>query len=284
MANERLTFEQREGAAELPRQLKPKEVSQELRALLWRMFDGWIKPQYASTGGFDPWLDDRWRAVFHDLWSLRDHEVAEFENSYKLHVGRLRKVIADGTYVELFGLLEWMMRHGGGPPQFNRNIAFALERSRSAYRVVGGDTIMPITDPVEAETVDRAFADLADSTLSAPRRHLKLGVEQLAAGNWADSIRESVHAVEATARILAPGAKELTPALRKLEESARIHGALKAGFSSIYGFTSDEQGVRHPLVDDPQAKVDEVDALFMLGACASFVSYLIGKVRNHGKS
>ena len=54
------------------------------------------------------------------------------------------------------------------------------------------------------------------------------------------------------------------------------------GFAAIYGFTSDEKGIRHPLLDDHTAKVDETDALFMIGACAAFVSYLINKARAAG--
>ncbi|MGQ0446262.1 MAG: hypothetical protein ACT4O2_14345, partial [Beijerinckiaceae bacterium] len=104
---------------------------------------------------------------------------------------------------------------------------------------------------------------------------------ELTAGNYTSSIRESIHAVESVARTLAPSGK-LSEALAKLEKSAVIHGGLKKGFSSIYGYTSDEQGIRHPLLDDSQAKVDEADALFMIGACAAFVSYMIHKVRLAG--
>jgi hypothetical protein len=57
---------------------------------------------------------------------------------------------------------------------------------------------------------------------------------------------------------------------------------LKAGFNSLYGFTSDEKGIRHPLLELPSANVDETDALFMIGACAAFVSYLINKSRAAG--
>jgi hypothetical protein len=32
--------------------------------------------------------------------------------------------------------------------------------------------------------------------------------------------------------------------------------------------------------DDPNASVDEADALFMFGACAAFISYLIGKAKS----
>jgi hypothetical protein len=75
---------------------------------------------------------------------------------------------------------------------------------------------------------------------------------------------------------------KLGDALRKLEKQASIHAGLRAGFSSIYGYTSDEQGIRHPLLDQKEAPVDEADAMFMLGACGAFVSYLINKARSAG--
>lgn len=103
----------------------------------------------------------------------------------------------------------------------------------------------------------------------------------LTAGNYTSSIRESIHAVESVARFLEP-AGDLSKALGNLEKSASIHGALKGGFVSIYGYTSNEQGVRHSLIDSPSANVDETDALFMIGACASFVSHLTGKARSAG--
>jgi hypothetical protein len=101
------------------------------------------------------------------------------------------------------------------------------------------------------------------------------------AGRYADSLRESIHSVESTARVLEPSGS-LSGALARLEKKANIHGALKQGFNSLYGYSSDEQGVRHALLDAGDANVDEADALFMFGACAAFVSYLINKARAAG--
>jgi hypothetical protein len=81
--------------------------------------------------------------------------------------------------------------------------------------------------------------------------------------------------------VLEPSAA-LSSAFGRLEKSAKIHKALKHGFGNLYGYTSDENGIRHPLLDDGTAKVDETDALFMIGACAAFVSYLINKARSAG--
>jgi hypothetical protein len=65
-----------------------------------------------------------------------------------------------------------------------------------------------------------------------------------------------------------------------LEARWSIHGALGRAFRSLYGCTSDEPGIRHPLVDDQKASLDEADALFMFGACSAFVTYLIEKEKN----
>jgi hypothetical protein len=69
----------------------------------------------------------------------------------------------------------------------------------------------------------------------------------------------------------APGTTTLGPALAALEKQGHLHGCLKAAFSSLYGYSSDEEGIRHALVFKEEAQVDEADALFMLGACASYL-------------
>lgn len=93
-------------------------------------------------------------------------------------------------------------------------------------------------------------------------------------------MRESIHAVESTARRFDPNARTLAPALKSLEKTAALHPALKRAFSNLYGYTSDEQGIRHALIDNPPGHVGQDEAVFMLGACASFSSYLARKHRN----
>jgi hypothetical protein len=75
---------------------------------------------------------------------------------------------------------------------------------------------------------------------------------------------------------------EFGKALAKLEAKTNIHGALKKGFLAIYGFSSDQQGIRHPLLEKTAPDVDEADAIFMIGACSAFLSYLVSKSRAAG--
>ena len=59
-----------------------------------------------------------------------------------------------------------------------------------------------------------------------------------------------------------------------------MHPALKAGFSKLYGYTSDESGVRHPILKD--ANVGFAEAKYMLVTCSAFVNFLVDKGREAG--
>ena len=174
-----------------------------------------------------------------------------------------------------------LLRSPNCPYRFAENLDRVLLQGRAAYRVLDGRTIVPIASEAERATLKRAFSDLAASEFRGARSHLHTAGAELTAGNYASSIRESIHAVKSVARTLAPSGK-LSEALAKLERAVSIHRGLKSGLLSIYGYTSDEKGIRHPLLDDPQAKVDDADALFMIGACSAFVSYMIHKARLAG--
>jgi len=64
--------------------------------------------------------------------------------------------------------------------------------------------------------------------------------------------------------------------IKKLKENGvHIHTALENAFSALYGYTSDENGIRHGGIDFKNAPVE--DAKYMLVSCSAFVNYLIEK-------
>ena len=162
--------------------------------------------------------------------------------------------------------------------QFRKDIQTVLTHCHAPYRVVDGYIMFPVASDDDLKTITATFADLRRAGLGGAREHLKSAATYLTNGNFADSVRESINAVESVAKALEPTA-DLSKTLAKLENSAKIHGGLKKGFLAIYGYASDEKGVRHSLALDAAANVDEADALFMIGACSAFVSYLINKGR-----
>ena len=169
-----------------------------------------------------------------------------------------------------------MIRHAECPDYLPKQIQKALEESQAAYRLIDS-TFIPFGNPEEASSLALAFADVEAGGFGGALSHLRQAVATVNSGDYASSVRESIHAVESVAKRLDPTASTLGPALKTLAKHGKVHGSLQAGFDKLYGFTSDEKGVRHALIDDPVADVDEADALYMLGACAAFVSYLIRK-------
>jgi hypothetical protein len=273
----RLTFEEAEGAAALPAQLKLKAVTPLMRALLWEKIYAHLKEATDEHDDY-PTLDPAWEKIFYNVHILRDHGMAdEFENDAHALTDQVKDIIQKGDYLKIFGWIQFVLRQR--PPEtFAGAIDGALKGSHAAYRVVDKDTIVPITADADRVTVARAFEDLEANEFHGARKHLQLAAENLTSGKISDSIRESIHAVESVVRVLEPKG-DFSKALAKLETKTKIHGALKQGFISIYGFTSDEKGIRHPLLDKSDANVDEADALFMIGACSSFITYLLNKAR-----
>ena len=115
--------------------------------------------------------------------------------------------------------------------------------------------------------------------------HLRQAAEHINARQYADSVADSIHAVESVARVIDPKAsKPLGPALDSLEKAGMLkHKALKEAFQKLYGYASDEQGIRHALLEKDAPQVGQDEAVFMFGACASFAAYLTNRHRRAGK-
>jgi hypothetical protein len=279
----KLTFEQAEGIEPLPSQLKLREVSPRLRAVLWHEVHSYLSSAEQSPAYDDySYLDEPWSIILKDEHIYRQHRMADdFENDPKELIRATRSVFETRNYANIFGWLEFVFKHPACPPGFAGDIDAILHLCRAAYRVVEHKVICPIASDTEHSTIVQAFADLATNQFNGARAHLRNAASHLTSGEYADSVRESIHAVEAVGRTLDPTADVLSKALAKLEQKISIHPAMKKGFTSLYAYTSDEGGIRHALLEDA-AKVDETDALFMLGACAAFVSYLLNKARSSG--
>ncbi|MFT0860269.1 AbiJ-NTD4 domain-containing protein [Ancylobacter sp. G4_0304] len=274
MDRKSLTFEQAEGVEPLPSQLNRKDVSPRVRATIWAVLEEEIRTEERPYGKFGP----LWFKIFRNEYAFRQgRPIDEFVNSFASYYNKIKSEIMNADYIQVFGFLQWVIRDPSTPKNFITEIAEGLAWSHAAYRLIDGDTLVPVSDPLVTEALERAMADARSSGMGAGLAHLRSAIDQLATDQYANSVRESIHAVEAVALRLNRGSKTLGTALTRLEANGTIHEAMKKGFSALYGYTNDERGIRHSLIEGEAAKVDEADALFMLGACAAFVSYLIAK-------
>lgn len=97
--------------------------------------------------------------------------------------------------------------------------------------------------------------------------------------DYENSIKESISAVEAVCSIitgLSGKNATLGKTIKKLKDyGVHIHPSMENAFSSMYGYTSDEDGIRHGGIDFKWAPAE--DAKYMLVSCSAFVNYLIEK-------
>lgn len=95
--------------------------------------------------------------------------------------------------------------------------------------------------------------------------------------DYRNSVKESISAVESICKIIINNdSTTLGQALKEIEKRHKIPGSLKNAFSALYGYTSDEGGIRHALLEG-DSNVDLEEARFMLVACSAFINYLISK-------
>ena len=92
-------------------------------------------------------------------------------------------------------------------------------------------------------------------------------------------MKESISAVEALCSVITgeTGAQAtLGKMLKHLEgKGVVIPQAMKSAYSSLYGYTSDEGGIRHGSMDFKNVPAE--DAKYMLVSCSAFVNYLVEK-------
>jgi hypothetical protein len=278
-----LPFSQRTGLKPIPPQLKLGEVSDDLRRMVHYFVSLELgretRRRYDSLMDAYDEFNEKWQRVASDLHvDFYRQPFDTFKSSPNNTIARLACCIEQGNICELFDLVEFLVRHPGCSDVVKRELAEAFVKSRAAYRVFDNQYIAAIGTEEQAEAFERAIADAEAKDATAARKHLITAGVALRDGNWPGSVRESIHAVEAIAKGLAPGQPTLGGALNVLEKRGQLHGRLKAALDKLYAYSNaDDNGVRHALVFDDVSKVDEADALFMLGACASFVSYLLAR-------
>ena len=151
-----------------------------------------------------------------------------------------------------------------------------LEKELSAYRFVGSQ-LTDITSVEELESIESAI----DSTTkySGARKHIQTALALLSdrkSPDFRNSAKESISAVESLCVAVSGDSKAtLGAALNSIENKHKLHPAFKKALSSLYGYTSDGNGIRHAILEE--STVSYSDAKFMLVACSAFVNYVLGK-------
>lgn len=198
---------------------------------------------------------------------------------FDVHV---RGVILDATYNEVLDTVEYICRWFGNRAVKNYQIAiFAainhlFEEEYVGYRFVDG-RIVAITDKSEIDAIEKACAIPFDGC----RKHIEKAIGFLSdreARDYKNCIKESISAVESVCQVITSNSKAtLGDALKNLEKNGtKIHPCLSQAFSKLYGYASDQGGIRHA-EGLTESNVTFEEAKFMLVSCSAFVNYLIAE-------
>lgn len=270
----KVSFSEAQGLKPFPRPLKLGELNHEARIDFWNAF---YTVDRQNRNQFDE-VEKFWIRILSCVHARHFREpLDEFQSSYKYVDSRYKGFFLGNHYSKVFDLLLFLMRHPDCPATFKSEIKYAFAINRLAYVLDTTEpaTVYPAATTEEGEAIVSAVQQLNDYGLDGARQHLMQSSAFINQGEWAQSVHESISAVESVARQITPGTNTLGTALKQLRKSGLLeHQALEQGLVNLYGYTSDEQGVRHSLLDQGQSNVGQDEAVFMLGACASFASYL----------
>nr|WP_316640019.1 hypothetical protein [uncultured Roseateles sp.] len=274
-------FSERIGAVQVPKIAQTESINDALRNTIWNFLisiygdgeSGWFSiSHYVANFVFKvpvdelptynirlrDWLKDKfYKLTWYEVYDLveaicRDQEVIDRHTRW--HTNQLHQI-------------------------FNR----MFETELSGYRFVEG-ILVPIASPAETESIEAAVESSSRLGLAGAHTHIITALQLLAKRpnpDYRNSIKESISAVESMVKQLSGvDSQGLSPALGALSKRVTIHEAMRSGFVKMYGYTSDEDGIRHAILEDSNVGYDE--AKYMVVACSAFVNYVAAKAQAAG--
>lgn len=287
----KLIFSQREGKAPLPERFELGKLSRQFRKNLWKVIETSIsqcETDMEYEGGYwEVTFDDSDQGKFWEKFSYAYYFDILDKNHDEIHSSRfyefrdsMREIILFGQYEKTLTIVEHMLRS----PDIHDDLLNSIKETfiYTPYFIDSSEKpicIIPTTSAEMKENVARSLENISKSELIGTKSHLRNAMKELNNNNFAGSIRESMHAVEAATRKICPKhSKNFSSALDSLEKRELIdHACLKNAFKKLYNYTSDEEGIRHPLIEKESSAVGFDEAIFMYGACVSFIDYLSSK-------
>lgn len=207
----------------------------------------------------------------------------------------IKNVFFSMEWYEIYDFIEYVYRKARTYKHINNEIITKLDKIKnninrclinenSAYRLID-DIISPMTNEIEVNEIELSinkYNKFVKDDIS--NNHLYQALNFLSDKKnpqYRNSIKESISAVERIVNKITGNkngtlGEELKVLNKHLSENEKIPTSLIEGFKKIYGFTSNEGGIRHAF-KDKTIKSDFEDAHLMLIFCSSFVNYLIIK-------
>jgi len=266
-------FSQRHGFTPAQDVLQLEGMTDALRVAIWNAFHLALFASSFEGNSADSVMGN---AAF-ATWAVHLQQPADRRPRTIGEMSRvLNKVIMEVEWFRVYDLIEFV--HARLPDhvqeRFGEMLNTFLSNERSGYRLVAGE-VAPVTAPEELHSIDAAAQSSASEASGHIQKALRLFSDR-ADPDYANSVKESISAVESACQHVLGQKVTAGDGLKKLKEALELHPALAEGFSKLYGFTSDAGGVRHASRPE-SAPVGEAEARYFLVTCSAFVNYLLVK-------
>jgi hypothetical protein len=272
-------FSQRKGLKKIRTEIQVESMDKALRNRLWNVFF----PLYLDgIGRYNDWRYNGVQTFVLRFWDeYRKLPTTSAPQGPKEISSEIAEYFFNCEWGEVYDFLECVVAYFPNE-EYNKRFITAcntiLESEMSGYRFLG-DKITEVTAEEELQEIEQAL----ENPYAPVRAHIEEALKLMSdrkSPNYRNSIKESISAVEATCNLLAGKKVTLGQCLKDVKEKIGLHGALEKAFSSLYGYTSEAEGIRHALMDEPTLSFE--DAKFMLVSCSAFVNYLISKASKAG--
>lgn len=284
-----MKFSQRIGKVASTKQIQIESLDNELLNGLWNGVKINILDQISKTTQYRSEQSDfEFFCVFlwHNYYKLPIDNIPDYDGEKEQFI---RDSFYNGEWYETYDLIEFIANIESDDLNLDTDgfIIFCnkvFEREFSGYRFID-HKISPISNQSEIQEIESALYQSSSFTsLKGANIHLTAALSKLSdrkTPDYRNSIKESISAIESVAKVISEKEKDsLGASLDKLRGKIKLHPALEKGFKQLYGYTSDSNGIRHALMDDPNC--DFEDAKFMLVSCSAFINYLIVKANKSG--
>ena len=268
------SFSERQGITK-PLSLRPDEMPIELRNRLWNCIKEQIDEFYFSDpvrGGVS--LDRDW--IISHLWdrffkkSVDSLRANQFSGAYLLD--QIKDQFYSLEWNRVYDLIEYLIAIPNNQrTQFIQKVDQIFVDEGAPYKIID-ELVTPLVSGEEAIEVEKAIA----GKYSIVSTHIKKALElyrKRPIADYENSIKESISAVEALSKIIL---NKPNGTLGELVDQLKIHPAFKEALKKLYGWTSDEGGIRHSGKGDALT-IDEKEARYMLIECSALVNYIIAK-------
>lgn len=288
LVNKRGGFSDRNGIKPLNTEIQLTDFDERTRTALFNLIVHFYEQIY---GKHEYWREDNqhfFSSILEGVYSTERKVGSAYSDEAFFNV--VHETILEDSYDSVLTVVEAIVQHfdehlkrtadytyGTRFPRIYKYFNDLFEKEYVGYRFIGS-IISPISDKIEVEAVSEAL----DNKFKSVYEHIFKANAFLSdkdKPDYENSIKESISAVEAICQeILKIKGREATLGnmLKKFEANGiEIHKALKSAFNSLYGYTSDANGIRHAGDIGGSSSTFE-EAKFMLVSCSAFINYLMG--------